>query len=70
MVGRSGSVEFETDAALRTCSAEDLMILKHFALRPRDVLDAVYPVSGRLGVYRSLQLPFALATPLTPRLAS
>jgi hypothetical protein len=40
MVERSSLFEFEVGCALRTCSAEDLMILKLFALRPRDVLDA------------------------------
>lgn len=40
MIERSTLFEFETNCALRTCSAEDLVILKLFALRPRDVLDA------------------------------
>jgi hypothetical protein len=40
LVERSSPFEFEVGCALRTCSAEDLMVLKLFALRPRDVLDA------------------------------
>ena len=40
MVERSSLFEFAPDCALRTCSAEDLIVLKLFASRPRDVLDA------------------------------
>lgn len=40
MVERSSLFEFEAGCALRTCSAEDLIVLKLFAFRPRDVLDA------------------------------
>jgi hypothetical protein len=40
VVERSSLFEFEARCELRTCSAEDLMILKLFAFRPRDVLDA------------------------------
>jgi len=40
MVERSSPFEFEPGSALRTCSAEDLIVLKLFAFRPRDVLDA------------------------------
>ena len=40
LVARSSLFEFEAESALRTCSAEDLMVLKLFAFRPRDVLDA------------------------------
>lgn len=40
MVGRSSLFEFEPGFALRTCSAEDLLILKLFFFRPRDVVDA------------------------------
>ena len=40
LVERSSFFEFEARSALRTCSAEDLIILKLFAFRPRDVLDA------------------------------
>jgi hypothetical protein len=39
-VERSSLFEFEAGSRLRTCSAEDLMVLKLFAFRPRDVLDA------------------------------
>ena len=40
LVARSSLFEFEAGSALRTCSAEDLIVLKLFAFRPRDVLDA------------------------------
>jgi hypothetical protein len=40
LVERSSLFEFGDDVALRTCSAEDLLILKLFAFRPRDVADA------------------------------
>jgi hypothetical protein len=40
LVERSSVFEFEATCALRTCSAEDLLILKLFAFRPRDLLDA------------------------------
>jgi hypothetical protein len=40
VVERSSLFEFEVGSALRTCSAEDLIVLKLFAFRPRDVLDA------------------------------
>lgn len=40
MVERSSLFEFEAGSVLRTCSAEDLTILKLFAFRPRAVLDA------------------------------
>jgi hypothetical protein len=40
VVERSSLFEFETGSVLRTCSAEDLLIFKLFAFRPRDVLDA------------------------------
>ena len=40
LIERSSPFEFEPGSVLRTCSAEDLMILKLFAFRPRDVLDA------------------------------
>jgi len=39
MVERSSLFDFTPDCRLRTCSPEDLIILKLFALRPRDVLD-------------------------------
>jgi len=39
LVERSSDFEFEPASVLRTCSAEDLIILKLFAFRPRDVLD-------------------------------
>lgn len=39
VVQRSSLFEFERGCALRTCSAEDLIVLKLFAFRPRDLLD-------------------------------
>ena len=39
LVDRSSLFEFEAGYALRTCSAEDLMVQKLFAFRERDVLD-------------------------------
>lgn len=39
MVERSSRFEFEPDCLLTTCSAEDLMVQKLFAFRPRDVVD-------------------------------
>ncbi|MGA2737109.1 MAG: nucleotidyl transferase AbiEii/AbiGii toxin family protein [Bryobacteraceae bacterium] len=39
MVERSSLFEFARGCGLRTCSAEDLIVLKLFAFRPRDVLD-------------------------------
>lgn len=38
-VARATDWEFAPGAALRTCSAEDLMVLKAFASRPQDWLD-------------------------------
>jgi hypothetical protein len=40
VVQRSSLFAFENGRSLRTCSAEDLLVLKLFAFRPRDVLDA------------------------------
>jgi hypothetical protein len=39
VVERSSLFEFAAGCWLQTCSAEDLIILKLFAFRPRDVLD-------------------------------
>ena len=39
VVERSSLFEFAPGCSLRTCSAEDLIILKLFAFRPQDVLD-------------------------------
>ncbi len=50
MVERSSAFEFAPGCALRTCSAEDLLILKLFAFRPRDVLDAETVVVRQRGV--------------------
>jgi len=40
IVERSSLFQFAPACELRTCSAEDLLVLKLFAYRPRDVLDA------------------------------
>ena len=40
MVERSSLYDFVPGCPLRTCSAEDSIVLKLFASRPRDVLDA------------------------------
>jgi hypothetical protein len=50
-VERSTEFEFEPGCLLRTCSAEDLIVQKLFAFRPRDVLDVegiVVRMRGRL----------------------
>jgi hypothetical protein len=39
VVARSTAFMFPGDARLRTCSAEDLIVLKSFASRPKDWLD-------------------------------
>ena len=39
LVERASLFEFEAGCSLRTCSAEDLIVQKLFAFRPRDVLD-------------------------------
>lgn len=39
MVERSSTFEFITGISLRTCSAEDLLVLKAFADRPKDWVD-------------------------------
>lgn len=39
LVERASLFEFEPGCPLRTCSAEDLIVQKLFAFRPRDVLD-------------------------------
>lgn len=51
VVSRSSKFEFEPGCNLRTCSAEDLVVLKLFAARERDILDVktvVIRQSGRL----------------------
>ena len=40
MVERSTVFTFTPDCLLRTCSAEDLMVLKLFAFRTKDIHDA------------------------------
>ena len=40
MIARSSAFEYAPGCALRTCSAEDLMVQKLFAFRDRDRLDA------------------------------
>lgn len=54
MVERSSLFEFAPGCALRTCSAEDLLILKLFAFRPRDVLDAESVVVRQRGALETL----------------
>jgi hypothetical protein len=39
LIERSSLYEFEPGCSLRTCSAEDLIVLKLFAFRARDVAD-------------------------------
>jgi hypothetical protein len=39
VIERSSACAFAPDALLRTCSAEDLVVLKAFADRPQDWLD-------------------------------
>jgi hypothetical protein len=48
MISRASYFEFEAGCSLRTCSAEDLVVQKLFAFRPRDVLD-VESIVGRQG---------------------
>jgi len=50
MVDRSSIFEFASGCVLRTCSAEDLVILKLFAFRPRDVVDVETVVVRQRGV--------------------
>jgi hypothetical protein len=47
VVERSSMFEFATQCALRTCSAEDLMVFKLFAFRPRDLADVESVVARR-----------------------
>jgi hypothetical protein len=49
VVERSSLFEFTPGCALRTCSAEDLIVLKLFAFRPQDLVD-VETVAIRQGV--------------------
>jgi hypothetical protein len=50
LVERSSLFEFEAKSVLRTCSAEDLIVLKLFAFRPRDVLDVETVIIRQRGV--------------------
>jgi hypothetical protein len=50
LVERSSLFEFEATSVLRTCSAEDLIVLKLFAFRPRDVLDVETVIIRQRGV--------------------
>jgi Nucleotidyl transferase AbiEii toxin, Type IV TA system len=50
MIDRSSIFEFAPDCRLRTCSAEDLIVLKLFAFRTRDVLDVETIVIRQRGV--------------------
>lgn len=40
MVGRASDFSFGPGLSIRTCSAEDLIVLKLFASRPLDIHDA------------------------------
>lgn len=51
VVARSSPYAFPGDVSLRTCSAEDLIVLKSFAARPKDWLDVegiIVRQTGRL----------------------
>jgi hypothetical protein len=51
VVARSSAYTFPSDVFLRTCSAEDLIVLKSFAARPKDWLDVegiIVRQTGRL----------------------
>jgi len=62
-VGRSSEWALTPGAILRTCSAEDLIVLKAFASRPQDWLD-VESVVIRLGDRLDWRLVFAELEPL------
>jgi hypothetical protein len=47
VVERSSLFEFAAGCSLRTCSAEDLMVFKLFAFRPRDLADVESVVTRR-----------------------
>ncbi|MGA3241646.1 MAG: nucleotidyl transferase AbiEii/AbiGii toxin family protein [Bryobacteraceae bacterium] len=47
VVERSSKFEFAAGCALRTCSAEDLIVFKLFAFRPRDLADVESVVTRR-----------------------
>jgi hypothetical protein len=49
MIERSSTYAFENGSLLRTCSAEDLVVLKLFAFRQRDILDAETIVQRQRG---------------------
>ncbi len=46
---RASDFEYSPDWALRTCSAEDLIVLKAFAGRPQDWLDVEGIITRRRG---------------------
>ena len=48
MIERAVEVDFEPGVALRICAAEDLLVLKAFADRPRDQAD-VLSIARRSG---------------------
>lgn len=56
-VGRATLFEFAPGCSLRTCSAEDLMVLKLFAFRPQDLVD-VESIAGLRG--KSLDWKYVL----------
>ena len=53
-VARSSPFEFLENAAIRTCSAEDLIVMKSFASRPKDWID----VEGILLRQHALDWPY------------
>jgi hypothetical protein len=61
VVARSSKFTYPNDVPLRTCSAEDLIVLKAFAARPKDWLDVegiIIRQAGKLDwthIFRQLQ---------------
>jgi hypothetical protein len=47
VIERSSMFEFAAECSLRTCSAEDLIVFKLFAFRPRDLADVESVVTRR-----------------------
>jgi len=49
-IGRSSAFEFPEKITLRTCSAEDLVVMKAFAARPKDWMDVEGVIVRQSGV--------------------
>ena len=64
VLGRSTTFEFLPGAQIRTCSAEDLIVYKSFADRPRDWVD-VEGILVRQQGWLDLELVFSELTPLS-----